>query len=358
MKLLKNPILWIVVVLIIIGVIGYKVMQKTAEEQEAIRPKQKELLFTLQQYNLYGLAFIPPSTLWAAGSDGMLLHSTDEGDTWTEQKIGTPEDVFSSICFPDSRNGWIVGKMGKILHTTDGGKNWSCVKKGENIYYTKVFFLDPQYGWIVGERGTLLLTTDGGKNWETIDTGKFMITFNDVRFIDRNKGWIVGERDMFTGQGVIMVSTDGGRTWQDQESGVDKSLMSVYPVNADKVWVGGLGGTILLTTDGGSTWIKKKLKYQEKVIDNHVYKVLEQKSGLTGTRNAIYALCRGGQHFSTDTGNSWRALMLTPEIDDLLRRGWLHDIAFHPHNEHMGWAVGKWGIVLKTVDADKWTRMH
>lgn len=358
MKHLKNPLVWIVVVLIVISVIGYKVMQKTYEQQEAIRYQEAEKVLTLKQYNLYGVVFIPPATLWAVGSDGTLLNSIDEGETWTEQKIGSPEDVFSSISFPDSMHGWIVGKTGKILKTEDGGKNWACVKKGENIYYTKVFFLDLEHGWIVGESGTLLLTTDGGKNWDSIETEKLMTAFNDVRFVDQNKGWIVGERDMFTGNGLIMVSTDGGRTWQDQVSGTDKSLISVYPFNADKVWVGGLGGTIFVSADGGNNWEKRDLRYQEKVIDNHIYRIFEQKSGLMGDRNAIYALCRSGQHFSTDSGNSWRAMMMKPETDELLKRGWLYDIIFHPHNEHVGWAVGKWGIVMKSVDAEKWIRMQ
>ena len=58
-----------------------------------------------------------------AGGDvgtGLILHTTDGGDTWDAQESGT-SDSLASIHFVDSNVGWAVGLYGTILHTTTGG---------------------------------------------------------------------------------------------------------------------------------------------------------------------------------------------------------------------------------------------
>lgn len=357
MKLLKNPIFWVFVLVLALVLIGYKVMERTALEQEAIRYKEGERTLVLYQYNLYGLAVVPPSTLWAAGSGGVILHSVDSGDTWDEKQVGSPEQVFSSICFPDREHGWVVGTRGMILHTEDEGKTWKRVERNDGIYFSRVFFLDADHGWIVGEMGTILLTTDGGKTWDLIETDKFMTIFNDIKFADENMGWVVGE------QGVIMFSSDGGRTWKDQKSKTDKSLMSIFVGCKNYAWIGGLGGTILHTRDAGNTWEKKMLMHGEDEIKNHVYKIYENERGIPGkgpTNKQLYALCRNVQQQSFDEGSSWRIITMGEELVDLFNRGWLHDVAFDPNSKESGWMVGKWGIILRTVygNNDNWERIH
>jgi photosystem II stability/assembly factor-like uncharacterized protein len=382
MKLLKNPILWIVIIVAVTIYVGYQVTVKTAQQQAALKKNHKQIELVDHEYNLYGIAITPPKNIWAVGSGGILLRSSDDGETWEEKQLGSPEQVFSSISFPDKDNGWVVGSRGTILHTQDGGASWkkieklysknsqTCSSSSLNVYYTRVFFLDLQHGWITGETGTVLVTTDGGNVWELVDTGKNFTTLNDIKFADANNGWAVGE------QGIIIASTDGGNTWQDEQSGVQATLVSaeISPTDKTTLWVGGLEGTVLSTKDRGATWVAKTLRLGEEKISNHVYKIYEKESGTKGLgHNSIYTLSRNSQQYSFDDGFGWRPFMMDKETENTLKRGWLYDMVFRKDAEsvldkqiaagevgesNFGWIVGKSGIVLKTVDSQNWKRVH
>ncbi|MFH0730539.1 MAG: YCF48-related protein [Pseudomonadota bacterium] len=382
MKWLKNPILWIVIIVAVVICVGYQVTVKTALQQAALKRNQKKVELVDHEYNLYGIAITSPKNIWAIGSGGILLHSVDDGETWEERQLGPPEQVFSSISFPDKDNGWVVGTRGMILHTQDGGGTWkkteklysknsqACSSESLKIYYTKVFFLDTQHGWIVGEMGTVLLTTDGGNVWELVDTDKNLTTLNDIKFADVKSGWAVGE------QGVIIASVDGGTTWQDQQSGAQTTLMSVEisPTDKQTLWAGGLEGTVLTTKDRGATWMARTLRLEEEKISNHVYKIYEKESGTKGLgHNSIYTLARNSQQYSFDDGIGWRPFMMDRETENMLKRGWMYDMIFRMDAEsvlnkqiaagevgesNFGWLVGKSGVVLKTVDSQNWKRVH
>ena len=367
MKLLKNPIFWMVILVGVLIVIGYRVMVETSEQQEAIWRKEKEKVFTLHEYDLYGIAIVPPSTLWAVGSSGMLLQSSDSGKTWQERQIGAYEQLYSSVCFPDREHGWIVGIGSMILYTEDGGKNWEQVKREGNIYYKQVFFLDVEHGWIVGEEGTLLRTTDGGKTWESIETNKFLEVFHDVKFFNKDRGWLVGE------QGTVMFSSDGGRTWQDQQvlSGdavsqtedyhtlkVKPTFMSLAITGENTVWIAGLAGTLFVTRDGGNTWKKNPLTHGTGVVKNHIYKIYEHDIGKKRRDfNTMYILGRGAQYFSYNDGLSWRAIAAPEDLEGVIVRGWFHDMVSDPLLKGPAWIVGKWGVILK-LSANDWVRVH
>ena len=390
MKLLKNPIFWIVILVGGLIVIGYKVMVKTAEQQEALRHKEKEQVFTLKKYDLFGVAAIRPATVLAVGSNGMLLQSPDKGDTWEERQIGSPEQVFSAICFPDDKNGWIVGTGGMILHTEDGGKNWKQVEIEGGSYLRDVFFIDADNGWIVGEDCTILRTADGGKTWDLIETDLFLITLTAVEFFDKNRGWSVGE------QGTVMFSSDGGRTWKEQNIGkkreIEKltlgddsqkyfggsgasyddnykayselelkpTLMSLTIVDENTVMVAGLGGALFITKDGGDTWKKNPVKTGtgKGYIENHVFKIFEHE--LIERRkdyNTFYMVCRGAQYYSFDNMRSFRPVSPAEELKVLIKRGWFYDMTSHPVLKSSLWMVGKWGIILELKGHD-WLRIH
>ncbi|MEN1451047.1 WD40/YVTN/BNR-like repeat-containing protein, partial [Pseudomonas aeruginosa] len=50
------------------------------------------------------------------------------------QQAQVPVDVLlTSVHFPDANNGWAVGHDGVVLHSTDGGKTWSKQLDGSAI---------------------------------------------------------------------------------------------------------------------------------------------------------------------------------------------------------------------------------
>ena len=88
---------------------------------------------------LFSLSFIDRNRGWAIGDKSILLQTTDGGANWSlhkittaaqkevsaEEAIASADPVLYDVQFLDANNGWVVGEFGKIYHTTDGGQTWS-----------------------------------------------------------------------------------------------------------------------------------------------------------------------------------------------------------------------------------------
>ena len=146
---------------------------------------------------LWGVSAVDADNVWAVGvedgTDTAVAHY--DGDEWevvhqTDDHDGTPRAVH----FVDADTGWVVGSSGMILHTTDGGDTWSEQESDVSTTLTAVHMLDEDTGWIVGEIDTVLRTTDGGDDWEEVDTGGANSnSLRDVVFLDPYTGWAVGD---------------------------------------------------------------------------------------------------------------------------------------------------------------------
>ena len=118
---------------------------------------------------LHDVEFVNDTHGWAIGEGGIIIATTDGGDTWVSQSSGY-ELTLNSVDFTDESNGWIVGKLGLILNTKDGGNTWTVQDKdaalGQNLI--KVHFDNATDGGIITERGSFALsTTDGGNTWDS-----------------------------------------------------------------------------------------------------------------------------------------------------------------------------------------------
>ena len=116
---------------------------------------------------LHDVEFVNDTHGWAVGEGGVIIATTDGGDTWISQSSGY-ELTLNSVDFADESNGWIVGQLGLILNTKDGGNNWTVQGKdaalGQNLI--NVHFDNADEGRIITERGSFALSaTDGGKTW-------------------------------------------------------------------------------------------------------------------------------------------------------------------------------------------------
>ena len=70
-----------------------------------------------------GLWASDPETCWVVGENGAIFLGSR--DQLTIPRASHTASTLHAICFlPDSRRGWIAGADGTILHTTDGGETW------------------------------------------------------------------------------------------------------------------------------------------------------------------------------------------------------------------------------------------
>jgi hypothetical protein len=78
-------------------------------------------------FNICAIDFPTPDKGFAVGADGLILQTTDGGDTWDEQNFPTT-DALLAVRFYDADTGYAVGGTlaitGLVLKTTDGGASW------------------------------------------------------------------------------------------------------------------------------------------------------------------------------------------------------------------------------------------
>ena len=325
----------------------------------------------LEGNKLRAVVFANENEGWIAGTEGVILHTSDGGNNWSHQECGTKENLWD-ITFFDTDTGWAVGENGRLMRTINGGTVWKQTQFDTitgDIY--GVAFEDGQNGWAVGEFGTVVRTTDGGRSWARDTSGTDQILrsvtlFGNVALAVGNAGtvlratkqsewsdwsvdtlgtnslWAVTLANEATGwavgeNGAIWHTTDDGVTWSEQTSDVSETLTDVVFTDALNGLIVGSGGTILSTSNGGEIW----------AVD------------ASATWHNLFGVCHAGQAkawavgsltilHSTNGGSSWSA-----EPTGTARHTTLQDITFL--SEDLGWAVGNAGTILKTADGgDTW----
>jgi len=177
--------------------------------------------------NLLDIQFADAQRGLAIGDFGTLLRTENGGNTW--EKISLPDNIelppdiaevvqpgdviLYGATFATKDEAWVAGEFGVILHSTDGGLTWQQQRSGVETTLFGIHALDSQHAWAVGLEAVLLSTTDGGAQWkkEAIELPKgFVLPLYDVA-VSGLFGWAVGN------SGFILHSQDSGRTWKLHE---------------------------------------------------------------------------------------------------------------------------------------------
>jgi len=305
------------------------------------------------------------NNIWVVGAQGLILHSTDRGETWNSRESGTTVDLYG-VSFIDDQTGWVVGDYGRpiyVLHTTDGGVTWQTQTTITSFFGRGVCFVDSSHGWICGTTDTVHKTTDGGATWTKIRFNQ-LSHGTGIVFTDTLRGFISTD---FT---TVLKTTDGGQTWiskpvTDGLFGIDmldslrgwatggsifkttngwetstfqwtgRSLTGISIGDSLSVWSVGYGHRIVKTSNGGSIWVTDTSQTQNDDyygVDGHL-----QLTNITvvGDGGAIIR--------STNAGNSWRVIR---NVD--IGNTSLLNVAFRDSNQ--GWAVGTYGVITHTTN--------
>ncbi len=181
----------------------------------------------------------------AVGEHGDIVVSTN-GKDWT-QVIAPVRALLTRVRFLDDKLGWIVGYDGVVLNTTDGGNTWNLQARDidKGLPYYDVLFLDAQHGFAVGAKALLKQTEDGGKTWTDVsapflDTG---LNLNSICRLNDGSLLIAGEK------GLVAWSTDAGKTWTMLKSPYPGSWFGALPEGKSGVLVYGLRGHVYALDD-------------------------------------------------------------------------------------------------------------
>ena len=89
---------------------------------------------------------------------GILLRTSSDGSKWQRVPIESSEALFD--IYLNGQMGWVVGARGSILHSSDKGLTWHQEKSPTENDLVSIFFLDPRHGWISGKKLTVLRLSD------------------------------------------------------------------------------------------------------------------------------------------------------------------------------------------------------
>jgi photosystem II stability/assembly factor-like uncharacterized protein len=214
-------------------------------------------------------------------ASGTLLHyvyrTNDGGVSW--ERLETPaDDILEGLFVMSASELWVVGVEGIVLHTTDSGRSWSnMILSNENgepaTGLRSIWFIDHQRGWVCGPSGSIFHTANGGKDWQRQKTPfveNIPVALNVVSFANENEGWAVGEycadsvEEKF--EGIVLHTTDGGRHWDWQPIDLAESLLDVQALPNGRVWAVSEQGTVIRTVDRGKHWRAVKFGPNRKTI--------------------------------------------------------------------------------------------
>ncbi|MBI4546390.1 MAG: CotH kinase family protein [Ignavibacteriae bacterium] len=101
------------------------------------------------------------SNIWAAGDNGIVLYSPDEGASWNRIDVPSPITVHGIVVI-NSTTLYVSGDGGRIYYTTDNGSNWYAQYTADSHDLYAIAFTDSSHGYAVGNGGTILTTSTPG----------------------------------------------------------------------------------------------------------------------------------------------------------------------------------------------------
>ncbi len=335
--------------------------------------------------DLHAVFSLPDSqSVWAVGNAGLIIHSSDGGVTWRQQRypagqmrqeIKQTEPLIEQRSLLDSflndaqagivssekkptanstaqtepvkqrvkqappvQNTLDLQRSLKKQKTPADGRSKQMEQQLEEVRQeppkknrssskprlSAVYFIDASQGWIVGDRGTVLHSSDGGTTWQRQNSGTG-VGLSSVTFSDAQHGWAVGNK------GIILQTQNGGVSWQRQNTVTSLDLYAVTFTDRQRGWVVGDNGVILHSVDGGLNWRKQNSGLNKGLA---AVTFIDARQGwAVGQEGTILQ--------TTDGGDNWRLTM-----DN--RSETLFSVAFADHLH--GWIVGENGVILHTAD--------
>lgn len=222
--------------------------------------------------------------LVAVGSRGMIAVSGDQGRTWKQSQVPVQSDLLA-VHFPTPTSGWAVGHDGVVLHSMDAGTSWTKQLDGRTAAETFKRYYQAQAQ--AGDR-------TAGKALATIEQNfraGFSLPYLDVWFENADRGYAVGSF------GMIIATRDRGRTWEPWLHRIDNEQQ----LNLNTVR--GFQNNILVAGERGQVFRFDRAKERFTAVDSGY---TGSFFGLAGNRDAILAFgLRGVIYRSADHGRSW-----------------------------------------------------
>ncbi len=298
------------------------------------QPNQSALEWIPQESHtkesLRGLSVVSPQVVWASGTHGTYLRTTNGGMNWTPAQVpGTESLDFRDVEAFDSNVAYLLaagpGEQSRIYKTQDAGKNWDLqfTNHEPKGFFDCMSFWSEQRGIAVGDpvngKFQIIITQDGGKQWNYADSAKmpsavagegaFAASGTCIATEGQSNAWFV------TGGTAARVfrSADGGDSWQVSETPVTHGAAStgIFSVAFRDRQHGAIAGgdyqqpekgsaNLASTNDGGKTWT---------LVSPGEEKYFSGISYVPGQKGWIVAVGSSASAFSQHELNGWRTFL-------------------------------------------------
>ena len=232
---------------------------------------------------LRGLSVVSSNVVWASGTHGTVLRTTDGGATWVRSTVAGASALdlrAIAATSPTIAHALSIGDSSRIYRTTDGGRSWSLrftsTRKG--AFFDAIQFWDARHGIAMSDpvagRFLLITTDDGGATWQEIPADRLPPALSGEGAFAASGTCltVLGKSDVgFATGGAttarVYHSPDRGMTWTVHDTPVRAGVASagifsiVFSDRLRGVFAGGdsqqpalRGRNVALPADGGATW--------------------------------------------------------------------------------------------------------
>merc|ERR1712086_698075 len=279
------------------------------------------------------------------GASGVNLRTTDQGTSWTSgTALATNEDL-NAVAFPSAAIGYTVGAEGFISSTTDSGTSWIENLSGTTQELKGVGFFSTSVG-CAGGLATMLCTSDGttatGATWTAATSFTFAGFVYAVAMASTTVGFAGGSSGALFTTGTL--ATDGSSTWA-QYTGTDGSTGNFYGIAATSVLLAcavgqsAAGGTLIyVTEDGGTNWGAPTITIP---VSTGLYAVAFQPAGAYFKG---FAVGRAGVILTTVDAISATMTWLPDTVAPITSSSDLYALSYP--NQYEAYAVGKSGAIM------------
>jgi photosystem II stability/assembly factor-like uncharacterized protein len=252
------------------------------------------------------------NVVWASGSKGTYLHSSNGGTTWEVGQVPNAAGLdFRGIRAVDAQTVYLMssgpGGKSQIFKTTDAGKKWihQFTNPDAKGFFDGVAFWDARHGIVVGDpvdgAFVVFTTEDGGAHWirkpgppAVGEEGAFAASNTSIALRGKREAW-VGSGGI--GGARVFHTRDGGSTWSAAATGMrnDSASAGIFSV----AFRDGKFGMAV-----GGDYAKDKEATLNRARTVSGGRAWEAGSGPKGFRSAVAFLAREKMWIATGTSGS------------------------------------------------------
>jgi len=293
--------------------------------------------------------------VWASGSKGVVLRSTNGGGSWKQLNVAGASDLdFRDIEGFDANTAYVMssgdGDKSRIYKTADGGDKWTLQYSDKRPgFFLDSMACDSETHCVAlsdpVEGKFLVLSTDDGERWKELPRDKMPSALSGEGAFAASGTAIAlcGHGDIYFGTGGgrvarVFRSNDDGRSWTATETPIagGNASSGIFSIACNGRSIVGVGGdykepagakrVAVYSKDSGGTW-----------------HLAEQQPGgyrsavLTDSQGELVAVGLSGTDVSRDGGVHWKSA----DVQNFNAASFV---------KTEGWAVGAKGTIahLKT----------